>query len=332
MNNFYDKVLNIKLFIVYKTSMLFQSTFFLYIKALKFIITKKGDVMGKYLFNTEKLLEIDGSKIIRFDENIFKIKKAINIVSKETNVPKKFIFKPPYKYFLDHWFKVDNEWYFYKGYQVSMMLINELLGEKVSEYFDLETIHYRLAKFNYQGNSEIGLASKSFCQSGFKYKRAHELHLEEKEDLSVVETIRKICKNDQEYKTLLLDIKKMFVRDFMCSENDRHEGNFLFKINSTGIRLAPLFDYEDSFIQSNPLCYHNWLGSIDLNSFACIETIQKDPEWQELFEKAMQLNIPAIIEEIKDENQLVIPLDYTKYYIDSVDCIKNLIKSNKLIK
>jgi len=46
----------------------------------------------------------------------------------------------------------------------------------------------------------------------------------------------------------------------------------------------------------------------------------------------MQLNIPAIIEEIKDENQLVIPLDYTKYYIDSVDCIKNLVKSNKLIK
>lgn len=124
----------------------------------------------------------------------------------------------------------------------------------------------------------------------------------------------------------------MFVRDFMCSESDRHEGNFLFKINDSGIRLAPLFDYEDSFIQSDPLCYHNWLGSIDLNSFACIETIQKDPEWQELFEKAMQLNIPAILEEIKDENQFIIPLDYTKYYIDSVDCIKNLVKSNKLIR
>ncbi len=118
----------------------------------------------------------------------------------------------------------------------------------------------------------------------------------------------------------------------MCSESDRHEGNFLFKINDSGIRLAPLFDYEDSFIQSDPLYYHNWLGSLDLNSFACIETIQKDPEWQELFEKAMQLNIPAIIEEIKDENQIIIPLDYTKYYIDSVDCIKNLVKSNKLIR
>ena len=288
--------------------------------------------MEKYLFNTAKLLEIDGSKIIRFDENIFKIKKAINIVSKETNVPKKFIFKPPYEYFLDHWFKVDNEWYFYKGYQVSMMLINELLGEKVSEYFDLETIHYHLAKFNYQGKSEIGLASKSFCQVGFKYKRAPELHLEQKEDLSVLDTIRKICQNDQEYKALLLDIKKMFVRDFMCSESDRHEGNFLFKINDSGIRLAPLFDYEDSFIQSDPLYYHKWLGSLDLNRFACIETIQKDPEWQELFEKAMQLDIPAIIEEIKDENQFIIPLDYTKYYIDSVDCIKNLVKSNKLIR
>ena len=288
--------------------------------------------MEKYLFNTKKLLEIDGSKIIRFDENIFKIKKAINIVSKETNVPKKFIFKPPFEYFLDHWFKVDNEWYFYKGYQASMMLVNELLGEKVSEYFDLDTVHYRLAKFNYQEKSEIGLASKSFCQAGFKYKRASELNLEQKEDLSVFDTIRKICKDDQEYKALLLDIKKMFVRDFMCSESDRHEGNFLFKINDSGIRLAPLFDYEDSFIQSEPLYYHNWLGSINLNNFACIETIQKDPEWQELFEKAMQLNIPAIIEEIKDENQLIIPLDYTKYYIDSVDCIKNLVKSNKLIK
>ena len=82
--------------------------------------------------------------------------------------------------------------------------------------------------------------------------------------LSILENIRSICQSEEEYLLLLEDLKKFFIRDFYASQLDRTGNNFLFKITPDGIRLAPLYDYENSFESIDQQIYRNQIAEINV--------------------------------------------------------------------
>ena len=63
---------------------------------------------------------------------------------------------------LKNWHKIDGKWYYFKN-KFTERNINELLGEVISEYFGLDTVHYKLARVYGNEKIEEGLISENFC-------------------------------------------------------------------------------------------------------------------------------------------------------------------------
>ena len=127
------------------------------------------DKTNPIIIKTDKLIEFNV-------DNAKEYEKLARRISEETGVPKGYIFTAPYYFFIDHWYKIGNEWYFYKSDGYDFHFINELLGEIISKYFDLDTVHYNVAKLCVKGKKEeslIGLLMDSeqfekFCFFGEK--------------------------------------------------------------------------------------------------------------------------------------------------------------------
>ena len=117
-------------------------------------------------FNDEtKIFPIKVDGLIKFNKvDVDKFNLMAKNISKETEVPKELIYTAPYFFFIDKWFKIDNQWYFYKSDGCDFHFINELLGEIISEYFDLETVHYNIAQLCINSETKgYGVVSKNFC-------------------------------------------------------------------------------------------------------------------------------------------------------------------------
>lgn len=272
-------------------------------------------MLKKYLQDDSKILTLDGNQMFNFQPfNLYGDLEALEQaykISEETGIPVKFIYDPPFNH-LQNWFKKDSTWYYFKSDDL-IYILNELLGEKISEYFSLETAHYQLAKINFDMFNKYGIASANFCSSLNKYKRITDLNFSHFNGFDWLNNIKTLCKNNNEYKMFLLDLKKLFIRDFMSRERDRNISNFLFKMNDNGIRLAPLFDYEGSFFGDVDY-YSNPLGILDINNLNTCDLLKHDQDFQNLLEKIMDFNIEKKLKIIEEENNLNVPLEFKEYY------------------
>ena len=281
-----------------------------------------------------KPIIIRTDELIKFDVNKSKEYELIaSNISEETGVPKKLIYTAPYFFFIDHWYKINGDWYFYKSDGDDFHFINELLGEIISEYFNLSTVHYNIAKLCVKGQKEeYGLLSKNFCEKKFLYKTVWDYGFEPKRDLSILEGIRTICNSEKEYLLLLRDMKKFFIRDFYVSQLDRTGNNFIFKETTNSIRLAPLYDYENSFESCTPERYRNQIGEINLLNDETLYILKKDPLFQELLQLIIQINMQSLVQMTEDRHKIIIPDKLKECYIKHDDDIKNLIKQKHLIR
>lgn len=275
---------------------------------------------------TDELIEFNQEKIKEYEI----IAKNI---SEETGVPKRSIFAAPCLFFVDHWHKIGNEWYFYKSDGDDFHFINELLGEFISKYFKLDTIHYNVAKLCVKGKrEEYGLVSKNFCDKEHSYKTAWDYNFMPKTDLSILDSIRSICSTDSEYLLLLKDLKKFFIRDFYVSQLDRTGNNFMFKSGKDGIRLAPLYDYENSFESISPEIYRNQIARIDLKNNETRYKLKNDEVFQELLQLIVQLNMSLLLQMVEDNHNIAISSDLKEYYMKHDEYMKKLIRNYHLIK
>lgn len=95
-----------------------------------------------------------------------RFKRLAKLISKETGTPESLIYGPSI-FYLKNWFKIDGNWYYFKKQTNDISLINELIGELLSEYFGLDSIHYKIAKININGIEELGLISRNFSNPLF---------------------------------------------------------------------------------------------------------------------------------------------------------------------
>ncbi len=286
-------------------------------------------------FNAEtKIFLIKVDSLIKFNEvDVDKFNLIAKNISNETGVPKELIYTAPYFFFIDRWHKIDNQWYFYKSNDYDFYFINELLGEVISEYFGLETVHYKIAQLCVNGeNKGYGLASKNFCNPKNTYKRSWDYGFNPMRDLSILQKIKDICSTEKEYLILLSDIKKFFIRDFYTSQLDRSGNNFLFKVDTSGIRLAPLYDHENSFEATDKYKYRNQIGELDITNPDTRKILLTDDKFQELLNLLMDTNISVFIELVENSHKILVPNDIKDYYLKNDSEIKKLVLKHKIIK
>lgn len=291
-------------------------------------------MIEKCITDKTKLFEIKTNNLIQFNTtDVDKFNFIAKKISVETGVPQKLIYTAPHFFFINHWHKIDGEWYFYKSDGYDFHFVNELLGEIISEFFGLDTIHYKVAKLSVEGmKDEYGLVSKNFCDINYTYKRVWDYGFAPRRDLSILENIRSICQSEEEYLLLLEDLKKFFIRDFYASQLDRTGNNFLFKITPEGIRLAPLYDYENSFESIDQQIYRNQIAEINIANRETQSLLKNDIKFQELLHLIMQADMLSFINEVEDRHKVLVPSDNKEYYKKRDTEIKRLILENKLIK
>lgn len=284
--------------------------------------------------NETKIFQIKVDGLIKFNEvDVDKFNLIAKNISKETGVPKELIYTAPYFFFIDRWHKIDNQWYFYKSDGYDFHFINELLGEIISEYFGLETVHYKIAQLCVNGkNQGYGVVSKNFCNPESTYKSAWDYGFNPTSDLSILQKIRDICSTEKEYLILLNDMKKFFIRDFYVSQLDRTGNNFLFKIDTNGIRLAPLYDYENSFEAIDKYKYRNQIGELDITNPDTRKILLTDDKFQELLNLLMGTNMSTFIELVEDRHKILVPNHIKDYYFKDDSLIKRLVLKHRIIK
>lgn len=284
--------------------------------------------------NFTKIFQINVDSLIEFNEvDVAKFNLIARNISKETGVPKELIYTFPHFFYIDRWHKIDNQWHCYKSDGEDFHFLNELLGEIISEYFGLKTIHYKIAQLCVNGkNKGYGVASKNFCNKESTYKIAWDYGFNPTRDLSILQKIKNICSTQEEYEILLNDIKKLFIRDFYTSQHDRTGYNFLFESNISGIRLAPLYDYENSFEEIYKYKYRNQIGELDITNPHTKKILLTDDKFQELLNILMSANMSTFIEQVEDRHKIIVPNDFKDYYAKEDSEIKKIVLKHKIIK
>ena len=270
----------------------------------------------------------DGS--VKFDENNFdEFDKMVENISSETGVPQDLVSTKP----IDRWHKINGEWYYLKRFEYDFPFLNELLGEIISEYFDLDTIHYNVAQLHVKGeNKGYGVISKNFCDVNTEYKTAWDYNFNRLKNISVLKRMRRICESDEQYALLLDDMKKFFIRDFYAAEQDRSGNNILFKNDGNGPRLAPLYDYEDSFTTVHKHIYRNQIAMLDISKPYTRQLILNDDRFQELFNKLMDINMKDFIDTLEERHKILVPEELKGFYNDHDTEVKGLVLKNKIVK
>ena len=259
-----------------------------------------------------------------------KVREMVDKISKETGVPWPLITVS--SSYVNQWIKIGNEWYFYKR-RYPFHLINELLGEVISQYFDLDTVHYQIAKLCIKGfKEEYVIISKNFCDPNNSYETARNLNMYNSGGLNVLDNLSSLCESERAHELLVSDLKKMFICDFYTSQKDRGFINFLFIVNKEGIRLAPLYDYELSFESSNPKRYVNKIAEIDMNDIETICRLRYDDEFQRLLHMIIDAKMKIFIQMVEDNHHILIPTDYRETYLNHDKEMKKIVSKSKALR
>lgn len=222
-------------------------------------------------------------------------------------------------------------------------VVNEILGELISEYFGLETVKSQILiddKPNY-----YWLLSKNFTNINEKYSYLTEdlfprldknyfIGLDNLNNLNVIydteqDKFYNVDKND--LRKLLLNLKKLIVRDFITNQMDRHYKNYLFGYENNHIRLMPIYDYESSFKSEYRTKYFQLFDFNLTNPKVCLY-VKGDASFQELLEIALNLNVRELINKMCDEYFLKLSIVEKWDYESVIREKKKDIKRYKLIR
>lgn len=230
-----------------------------------------------------------------------------------------------------------NNTIFHKKQKKMKFLLNELIGEIISEYFDLQTKKSIVVQNELDlGREELRfyLISKVFFEEGLNYLRYDDfvdVRNDEYENLNNLGRLTKFwdCNTGEEVlvdvnslEILKSDLKKLIVRDFLPEQKDRNVCNFMFGYEGNRVKLMPVYDYEHSF---DKYYYINILG---LHLFLKRERdfIRHDAEFQNLFQKLMDFKFDFVINKLEAEHGIILNYD-EKHLYESV-----ILKQQKLVR
>ena len=221
----------------------------------------------------------------------------------------------------NQWTKIDNTYYYFKQINYIYTFLEELIGEQISKYFDLNTVHYEIGAKKENKTIKYGLLSKNFRLQQKTYFESIDLHLNRYHGFELFDHLEEYNEEGQ-YNLLISDLKKMIIRDFYTHQIDRlNDNNFFFQIDDGKLRLSPLHDYESSF-EEFALEYTNLFSSFDLQNPKIVEYFHQDKEFNNLFKKIFLLDMKKILENIEKNYQIEISKNHQNYFLDYDEQVK----------
>lgn len=224
----------------------------------------------------------------------------------------------------NNWYELDGKKYFVKRRALMQNIINELLGEYVSKYMNLATVHQSLLL---DDDKIIGLVSENFRKKGIKYVKADCLTDEEHCKINKVLLSRPTLIN-RNYKRKMYDY---LMRNFYTNQCDRMN-NVLCYYHFNRIYLAELYDYEMSFI--SPEDYRlidPYFMGIDITTNFLAKLLNWDANLQSSVDKIRNFDMQDALDYLENYYKIIIPDDLSDYYLDYDQKRKRLIndKINK---
>lgn len=250
------------------------------------------------------------------------------------------------------WLELDGKTYYFKTIKTMTHLINELLGVKITEYFGLSSVHYRIGKGLYNGKVIYGLLSKYERKQGYQYQNLEDLIFSE--DSLITEpydyrdlSFLKVLENTYSGSPLPNQLKTVLIRDLVTNEQDRKMSEIHIRANNHILELDKLFDYE---IEWNLIAEETETDLEEINmtqddihiSYKIpgllawnekeLSYIQNDPIFQKQLSHFMEMEIVGMLEQVEIENSLMLSqMDYDYYSLYS-EIMKSKIKSMGFLK
>ena len=227
------------------------------------------------------------------------------------------------------WFERNGEIYYFKVPKYDSYFLNELIGEEISNYFEVPTVHYQLAKMILEDEVIYGLISPYSRSSEKKYMKLYDWAIKEgwnskKYSDNFIEFL------NQQFPTepITIQIKRLFAREFYAQELDRNEDELVVEIKDN-ISLAPLVDYEyelDARVNVQSVLLPG-IARINPGLRNGKSIILQDPELKRSFLSIQNINMKQILNSIKKETRInLVPYD-KKYYHDFDTKMKQYIKT-----
>lgn len=194
--------------------------------------------------------------------------------------------------------------------------LNELLGETISKYFELPTVHPQIAFLIDYSDDSLGVLIKIFFQSDHTYfyidnfpHVSIQFYHHNLENLNFLSTYYNDTLDDdipltlENIEKLKNSLKKMIVRDYFANQQDRSIENFMFQEKDGYVSLAPLYDHEFSF---GDYPYGNSFFNLALFDPRVRKIIKDDDDFKKLIIRGMALNIPRFISQVEDEHHIIL--------------------------
>lgn len=226
----------------------------------------------------------------------------------------------------------------------TMYIENEIIGEYISKYFNLQTVNNTIAQVEdevipYRYCNKV-LLTELFTR---RYNQYYQIDSFDKvkfydsiglRNFNNLEIFNGVNLSKENIKTLTQDLKKLMIRDFITDQHDRHKENFIFEMNSLKVvKLCPVYDYEHSFgVGASAYSKYFNIFNFDLDDKKVLKFILIDIYIQELLHLAMDLKIEKILSQIEQEHDCTF-FDYEKEkYKKVINENQKNIKNKRLIK
>ena len=214
-----------------------------------------------------------------------------------------------------HWILRNQKYYYYKydNNSISYGFLNELIGEELSRYFHLPTVHYEIA---YDTDAQqFAILSENFRKHGKEYVNIFRFPaLKHLDTYCVFEEMASFTQDKEQRLQFLKDLKRMMVLDFYMGQEDRNEENFYFEKTGDNYQLANLFDYELSF--ETVKYYGNSFFLCDFDNQKLCHELYQDEWFRTLFQTAYDINMEQLLQTIEHKYQLKIPRKVKKRYLN----------------
>lgn len=215
----------------------------------------------------------------------------------------------------NHWYLYQDEFYYLKKRACISYILNELLGEYISQYMSLPTVTYDLAL---DDDKIVGLLSKNFLRSDGNYKQASEINFLNMLKLNF--TLSNLSFNKELHEILM----RIIAKDYFVCMRDRGV-NTLCEESFFDVSIAPLYDYEKSFSISSFLDYYynplfssysdgvRGMRKIDMRFIRRL--FKNDPYFREQLEKMLDFDMLRALDNIRDDKKINLPEEVVQYYL-----------------
>ena len=228
-----------------------------------------------------------------------------------------------------YWLKRENKIYYFKVPIFEHQILKELVGEKITLYFGLPSVHYQLAKLKIEDQTVYGLLSQYTRQKDKEYMLLKDWAVKEGWEQ---ENFLRFLNEGYGDQPLLEEYKKLLVRELYTQEEDRQDDELIVEIDQGKVRLSPLVDYEEEFILKRKLDPVKIPGiqTFDIEDISTLLAVKLDKSFEHYFGQVKKLRINKLFTELKGELNLKLhPVD-RKYYQDYDAGIKKHLKKYNL--